>query len=95
MYDCICKISAIHNGYEVEIDDPKKREANAKRDRDDPCCVPYEDPTTCFAFDDIDKVVDFLKTALPKAVPKKNSSTFDDAFSEAIKPDDDDNDEDD
>lgn len=93
----ICTISYLQTGFEVEIEDPAIKEKNAKRDRgsDNTCCVPYEETRKCFAFSNIDEVCDFLKTALPKAVPKKDSSTFDDAFASAIEPDDDNNDEDD
>lgn len=75
-----CRIERAANGYEVEISDPKIVKAN--RERKDGSGV-WRDPMVSFVFEDIDGVLNFLKSNLDKALVRDEfSSTFDLASAE-------------
>jgi hypothetical protein len=73
---CICSIEALANGYEVSLRDPAKakKSENSKG-------MGYIDPMVSYAFSDMDKMIDFIRTNLPKAAEGDDeySSSFDSA----------------
>lgn len=70
----LCRIEALDNGFEVEINDPAVVKANVKSKG------PWRNPMRTFAFKTCKEVVDFLKTNLEKAMP--GDDEYDSAFAE-------------
>ena len=80
-----CRIERHQNGWEATIRDPEIVAKNEKRDAmkyDDPKRPPWIDPNKSYVFADLDKLMAFLKTALPKMKPEADFETaFDTAAS--------------
>lgn len=55
----IVRIEKLENGYEVEVLDPKIAAGNAKT-------AGWQDPYKAYAFDDLEKLLTFLREVLPK-----------------------------
>jgi hypothetical protein len=74
----ICRIEALANGYEVSLRDPAKAKKNEAKD------VSWQDPMVSYAFSDMDKMIEFIRTNLPKAAEGDDeySSSFDSASKE-------------
>jgi hypothetical protein len=69
---CICNIEQLANGYELSLRDPTKVKKNEGKN------ASWEDPMVSYAFPDLDKMIDFLRTNLPKAAEGDDeySATF-------------------
>lgn len=69
----IASVEALANGFELSLRDPVKAKANKAKDST------WEDPMVSYAFTDLDKMMDFMRTNLPKAAQDDDeySSTFD------------------
>lgn len=61
-YDSCCRIERATNGYTVNVQDPKIREANSKSGGK------YKDPNCEYVFKTIEEVLTFLKKNLDKAL---------------------------
>ena len=74
----ICRIEALANGYEVSLRDPAKAKKNDGKD------AMWQDPMVSYAFSDMDKMIEFIRTNLPKAAEGDDeySSSFDAAAKE-------------
>lgn len=70
MGECICKIEAAANGFEVELYDPEIAKANEKSKGR------YRDPMVSHVFSTVEEVTDFLKTNLKAAGPDEYTSSF-------------------
>jgi hypothetical protein len=68
-YDSCCRIERATNGYTVNMQDPKIREANSKSGGK------YKDPNCEFVFETIEDVLAFLKKNLDKALVADSYST--------------------
>lgn len=86
MSDYSCRVERMTNGYSVRLTDPKIQKANDNPNRKGS----WRDPSREFVFTDIDKVLEFLKKNLNKALPQDD---FDSAFAEVSAKDDNDGDE--
>jgi hypothetical protein len=75
----ICRIEALANGFEVSLRDPAKAKKN-----DSSKNSVWVDPMVSYAFSDMDKMIEFLRTNLPKAAADDDeySSTFESAAKE-------------
>ena len=77
-YDSCCRIERATNGYTVNLQDPKIREANGKSGGK------YKDPNCEYVFEKIEDVLTFLKKNLDKAlVADSYSTSFDLAGSDS------------
>ncbi len=70
MGECICKIEAAANGFEVELYDPDIAKANEKSKGR------YRDPMVSHVFKTVEEVTSFLKTNLKSAGPDEYTSSF-------------------
>jgi hypothetical protein len=75
--DDIVRIERLENGYEVEVLDPKIAESNAKPTGG------YQDPYKAYAFDDIEKMLTFLREVLPKIDVPTSKDTYAAEFKKA------------
>lgn len=73
----VCSIEQLANGYELSLRDPAKAKENDAKDA-------YVDPMVSYAFSNMDKMLEFMKTNLPKATEGNDeySTTFDQAAKE-------------
>ena len=76
---CI-RIERVHNGWSVELDDPKIVEARSKPGAE------WKEANCEYAFEERPVLMAFLETVIDKALPEKKAPTrsFDDAYEEAI-----------
>lgn len=78
MGDCICRIEALKNGFEVQLLDREIEKENRKPKGG------YRDPWVGYAFETEEAVLKFLKANLKKV---SDTSSFSNAFDAAIKED--------
>jgi hypothetical protein len=57
---CICNIEALANGFEVSLRDPAKAKRNDEKNST------WQDPMVSYAFKDMDEMLSFLRTNLPR-----------------------------
>lgn len=74
--DDIVRIEKLENGYEVEVIDPAVVKENAKSNG-------WQDPYKAYAFDDIEKMLAFLREVLPKVDTPTAKDTYAAEFKKA------------
>ena len=82
MGSCCCRIERVKNGFEVCMTDPEIVKANREPSKKGEY-KPYRNPDVEYVFKTVEEVLNFLKTALPKAVP--DDSEYESAFDNAAK----------
>lgn len=75
--DDIVRIEKLENGYEVEVLDPETAAKNAKPSGG------WQDPYKAYAFDDIEKLLTFLREVLPKIEVATSKDTYAAEFKKA------------
>lgn len=83
----IVRIERAHNGFTVEMRDPKIDEQNRKRNNDDGSAgvdVEHRSPFVSYVFESVGAVLAFLEGNLEKAMPLDE---FETSFEEAIEED--------
>lgn len=79
MSESCCRIERHENGYEVSIRDPEivKKNMSSKNG--------WRDPDRSYVFADFDKMMEFLKNNLDKALP---SGEYETSFAKALQEED-------
>lgn len=82
MGNCVVRIEALENGFEVEVLDPKIQAENDKPKSN------WKDPYKGYSFKSADEICEFLEQVLPKLAPPSDDKLFADAFKKATQGED-------